>query len=478
MAAKSKVLKAGVGYTIGNILLHCMGVFTLPIFTRLLTTSEYGQYGVFMSYASILLTVISCALHTSIRSAKIEFGDRIDEYTSSITRVYFLNLLILLLFSVVSPKGLCNILGLDNNQLTLLAVYTFGTSMMNLYNTRLSLDYSVKKYIKLSALNSVVSLLLSLALMYTVLRDNRLLGRLLGLTVAVTLVATISLHSLYKRARPKRNKEYLRFGLTYSLPLIAHGVAQTLLAQFDRIMINSIVGSAEAGIYSFGGSIKNLLNVVANSLNTVWATWFFDEMADNHVEKVKRRAKEYTLLVLLLGISALFVAPEVVKILGARNYWDACYLAPPMVLDSYVMFIYAIVVQAEYYTKKTHYVLVGTVIAAVINIITNYIFIKQYGYIAAAYTTLFAYVCYLIFHVIIAKRAIGFHVVSISQHLLQGVIVIICAGLCLVLMNQVLARWILMILLDAIIAVILIKMISKDGDVDVNKVIHKVLHRQ
>lgn len=477
MAAKSKVLKAGVGYTIGNILLHCMGVFTLPIFTRLLTTSEYGQYGIFMSYASILLSIVSCALHTSVRSAKIEFGEQIDDYTSTITTVYFVNLSLLLIISILLPKGLSSILGLSNSQLVLLSIYTFGTSMMNLYNTRLSLDYSVKKYIKLSGINSIASLCLSLALMYTILRDNRLLGRLLGLTIAVSLVAGSSVYSFFKRARPRYNKTFLRFGLTYSLPLIAHGVAQTLLAQFDRIMIRSIVGLAEAGIYSFGGSIKNLLNVVANSLNTVWATWFFDEMAKNNISKVKRRASEYTLLVLILGVSALFVAPEVMKLLGAKEYWDARFLAPPMVLDSYVMFIYAIVVQAEYYTKKTHFVLIGTVIAAIINIITNVIFINLYGYVAAAYTTLFAYICYLAFHVIIARRAIGFHVVAISQHLIQGIIMALCAALSLLSMEKWVIRWGAMIIIDFSIMLILLKMISKDGDFDLRKIKSRIIHR-
>jgi O-antigen/teichoic acid export membrane protein len=349
--------------------------------------------------------------------------------------------------------------------------------MMNLYNSRLSLDYSGKKYIKLSALNSIVSLCLSLVLMYTVLNNNRILGRLLGLTIAVSFVSGISIYSLFKKARPKYNKRFLTFGLKYSAPLIAHGVAQTLLAQFDRIMIKYIVGLAEAGIYSFGGSIKNLLNVVANSLNMVWATWFFYEMAKNNITKVKRRASEYTLLVLLFGVSALFIAPEVVKLLGAKEYWDARFLAPPMVLDSYVMFIYAIVVQAEYYTKKTHYVLIGTVIAAIINIITNTIFINLYGYVAAAYTTLFAYSCYLVFHIIIAYKAIGFHVVKISQHLLQGLVVGLCATLCLAFMDKMVFRWILMIIFDGIIGYVLIRMIVIDGDINLRVLLNNVLRR-
>ena len=477
MTNKSKILKASLGYTIGNVLLHCMGIVTLPIFTRLMTTEEYGSYGVFMSFASILLSLVSCALHTSIRSAKIEFGEKINDYTSSVTLVYFFNLIILLILAILLPSFACEKIGLNNFQLILLSIYTFGTSIMNLYNTWLSIEYSVSKFIKLSILNTIVSLVLSLLLMYTAFNENRLLGRLLSITIAVSLVSTIALISLFKKSRPKYNGIYLKFGLRYSFPLIAHGVAQTLLSQFDRIMINSIVGQSEAGIYNFAGSIKNLLNVISNSLNTVWSTWFFEEMSKDNKEKVKRRASEYCLFVLLLGVCALCVAPEVVKLLGAEIFWDARYLAPPMVLDSYVMFLYAIIVQTEYYTKKTHFVLIGTAISAIINIITNIIFINKYGYVAAAYTTLFAYICYYVFHIYISKKAIGFCVVGVFQHLTQGIFIVICAIICLFCIDIWYIRWGLMIVLSVGIGLILFRMISKDGDVSFKSIKEKILHK-
>lgn len=44
---------------------------------------------------------------------------------------------------------------------------------------------------------------------------------------------------------------------------------------------------------------------------------------------------------------------------------------------------------------------IASVFAAVINIILNYIFIPRYGYIAAAYTTLFGYFVLMILHMFI-----------------------------------------------------------------------------
>ena len=42
--------KAGIWYTLGNILLKGCIFFTLPIFTRILSTNDFGIYNTYMAY--------------------------------------------------------------------------------------------------------------------------------------------------------------------------------------------------------------------------------------------------------------------------------------------------------------------------------------------------------------------------------------------------------------------------------------------
>ena len=65
----------------------------------------------------------------------------------------------------------------------------------------------------------------------------------------------------------------------------------------------------------------------------------------------------------------------------------------PLVFGIFLLFLYTIPAGVEYYFKKTKYIALFTLFAAIINLVTNYIFIHSFGYRAAAYTTLF---CYLI----------------------------------------------------------------------------------
>ena len=50
---QSKVFKAGIGYTIGNVMVKGINFLAIPIFSRLLTTEEMGVYTVFAAFPTL-----------------------------------------------------------------------------------------------------------------------------------------------------------------------------------------------------------------------------------------------------------------------------------------------------------------------------------------------------------------------------------------------------------------------------------------
>ena len=64
-----KALRAGLGYTIGNILVKGLTFISIPIFARLLSVADYGLYNTFGSYVTIMTFVVGLTLHTSVRNA-------------------------------------------------------------------------------------------------------------------------------------------------------------------------------------------------------------------------------------------------------------------------------------------------------------------------------------------------------------------------------------------------------------------------
>ena len=100
----------------------------------------------------------------------------------------------------------------------------------------------------------------------------------------------------------------------------------------------------------------------------------------------------------------IFISPELVKILAPSSYHDAIYCVIPVVGAGFFVFLYNIPASVEYFHEKTKYIAVGTMSAAVINILLNLYFIPAFGYVAAAYTTFATYIIYFLFHYILAWR--------------------------------------------------------------------------
>ena len=176
----ANVLKAGIGYTVANVLVKGIAFLTLPIFSRVLDTHDFGVYNVFVAYDAILYCVVGFALHSSVRSANWQFPGKIDEYVSSISVIYILNMALLILLAAVFGTQLSALMGLDAIVITCLVVHSFGSALVTLYNARVSLQYSYKKYMAVAAASSLGNVALSLILVFTLFHSQRYLGRILG----------------------------------------------------------------------------------------------------------------------------------------------------------------------------------------------------------------------------------------------------------------------------------------------------------
>ena len=207
---------------------------------------------------------------------------------------------------------------------------------------------------------------------------------------------------LWRKERPLVSREYWRYGMGISLPTVPHGLSQLLLNQFDRIMIKSIIGSTEAGLYSFAYNVGMIFQVITNSMDTAWAPWFFEKMKAREYPAIRRAASAYVVFVSIGAMALALISPEVILIAGGSKYSDSRYVTMPIVLSMYYAFLYTLPSSVEYYYKKTKLIALGTMLAAGMNILLNAVFIPSFGYVAAAYTTVACYLLYYLLHVVFA----------------------------------------------------------------------------
>lgn len=453
---QNKIVKAGLGYTIGNYFLKGLSFFTIPLFTRLLTTQDYGKYNTFLSYENILFVLLGFAIHSSYKNARYKFGvDQEDKnnyysYSSASILLIIVSASGWLLCVNVFCKQLSAWLQMDVLCLNFLVCYAFGNAVITCFNSDAGIEYKYQDFLKISGANAILNIILSIVLIVVEFPDEKYVGRIAGSTIAITLVAIYVVRKFFQRSKPKNNVNFWKWGLKYSIPIIPHGLSQIVLGQFDRIMIMNMVSGSMAGIYSFAYNIYAIVQVTANSLDSVWGPWFYEKRKNEDLDSIKRYSSYYAFFMFLFSSLIIFLSPEIVKFLARKDYWEAVYSVIPIIAGGYFAFLYTIPSNVEYYHGKTKYIAIGTMLAAVINIILNYIFINKCGYIAAAYTTLVTYFLYFVFHYILARKIEGIFLFS-NKMLFKcsiGMLVIVWIGN--VLIDSLPIRMLIVLLILAI----------------------------
>ena len=394
--------KATTFYLFGTLFGQGMSFFTVPIFTRILSTNDYGIVTTYMSWVSILGMFMGFALFMGLRAAFIDYREKIDDFFSTII---LFTLFIFFGVSIIIIGGI--ILFHINLSLALVfmcLVHSFASAVIQDYSMYLMMQYRYKARTALMVLPNLFSIIFSTLAIVFVLKTDLYMGRIVP-TAAVTFTfALILMVLIFKKGKFNINKEYLKYGIAVSAPLILHGISLNILSQSDRTMITWLANASQTGIYSLVYNFSMIATVIMTALEGVWVPWFLLKLQERKIDAINTLAKDYVNLMTYVMVCLILVAPEILKLLASKQYWEGISIIPPIVLANYVIFLYTLYVNVEHFYKKTVYITYNTVIAATCNLILNYIFIPKYGYVAAAYTTIISYVLSLVLHSRYAKR--------------------------------------------------------------------------
>jgi O-antigen/teichoic acid export membrane protein len=402
-----KAGKAGLWYTIANILLKGCVFLSLPIFTRLMATGDFGIYNSYIAYEQLLQAVLGLGLYGTVKNAKLDFEEDFEKYLSSV-----LSLSLMVLAAVLVSANLLyglygEAIGFSRFVVNCLILQSFGAYLVFFYGSKLNIEFRYKSYIVISCFNTLVNIAASIILIVWVFPNERYLGRILGSAMPMIIIAIVLSASILKKGRTVYEAEYWKYALSIGLPLIPHVVSQSLLSQFDRIMIRNMVNDASSGIYSYIYTICTITYIICTSLDNAWTPWVYIKLKAGDGDNIKAAGRWYTLLFAVLTLGFICVMPELVKLIADESYWPGEDILIPLALANYCVFLYMLPVGLEYYHKKTRYISLGTISAALLNLVLNYFAILNFGYKAAAYTTMVSYLALFCFHLLIARR-LGF----------------------------------------------------------------------
>lgn len=440
--------KASLCYLIGNFFNKGFAFLTIPIFTRLLSTTDYGIINTYSSWAGILSMIVGFAMHMSIRNAFVDYKDDTESYLSTIIKFTLLSSLgfMLIFYAVVKIFRI-------NISLSLVFICLFhsvASSIIEDVSCYFMMKYNYIKRTVLMILPNLISVCVAIFLISYILKKDLYLGKIIPEALTIIIFAIILSICYTKKGF---NTAYIKHALKISLPLILHGAALNILSNSDRIMITWLADASQAGIYSLVYSLGMVTYAITLSIDGIWIPWFTNKMKEKSYDEINYITKDYIKLITYIMCGLIIVSPEILKILASKSYWEGIKLIPIIIVANFLFFAYNIYSNLEHYYKKSNQITALTILAAVLNLVLNYIFIPKFGYVAAAFTTAISYFVIFILHSIYSKT-LNSNVFSIKMFILPIIEIFIFCALFYLLTDLPIARWIIAIIYFCTVAFI------------------------
>lgn len=397
-ASTKVLLKSSVWYTVSNFLTRAMAFITIPLFTRLLTTEEYGDFSIFASWQSIFLIICGLEIYATLNRARFDYQKE-KSLNSYITSCLILSTVITFIFFViylVIPNLFEKIFLLDRKYIFIMFAYLFTYPAFAMFQAKQRIEY----HYKLSAVLSFsVLIIASFASVFLVLylKNDRLLGRIAGQYVPYIILGLIIYIYFLKKSTTVNLKSW-KYALNMGLPLVFSFLGSQILLYSDRVIVQHLESSNEVAWLALATSCAHIMLIFVQTLNNAWAPWFYDKLNNDEYDIIRKVFKIYMWFIILCTFCVLMIGPEIVSILGGETYTESIYVLPANMLCGVFTALTSQFVNVETFYKKTHYAAILTLIASIINIVLGIIGVMAWGYQAACYVTVICQLLLIIMH--------------------------------------------------------------------------------
>ena len=390
---KYKYLLKNLGImTLSNFGSKILSFLMVPLYTRVLTTEEYGMYDFYVTTILLLTPLLSMNILDAVIRFVLEKNSEpekiftigfkfcfraimvcsglilINQWTESIELFTMYPIFFLLYFSLSMIFDLFN---------------QFARGLERLYDVAVA-----------GVINTFV--LVSLNVLF-------LIGLKLGLTgYFAAYCCAFAIASLYLAIRIRvwryfdvsalKRSILQRDMVKYSAPMILQNIGAWINTLASRYVITAICGSAANGVFSVAYKIPSLMLVFQTIFNQAWTISAVKSQEDDRDEFYDRVYRVYNLGFVILCSCIIAVNKIVARILFSDEFYDAWRYAPFLIISVIFNSLAGLLGGILIAQKKTNLIAITTLSGAVVNLSLNIVLVKIVGPIGAAIGTLISYI--------------------------------------------------------------------------------------
>ena len=396
-------VRASLWFVVCNFIQKGISVITVPIFTRLLTTAEYGELTVYNSWFTILSFIILLGMIYGMHmQGLVKFEDKKESFTSALQGLALVLVIVWAAIYFLFRDFFNMLLKMNTIRMSAMLISIWTGTVFGFWANTQRTQYKYRALLVVTMLSSFLKPVVEVVMVLNF--EDKVSAKVMGTALTELAIYVWLFLIQLKKGGVFFSAATWKYALVFCVPLVPHYLAQTLLNHADRIMIRSMQGEDEAGIYGLAYSISLVLSILVTALNQSVTPWMYEKIKK---KKEKEMAGTIYLLMIFLAAVSLFLillAPEAVRIFAPEEYGEGIRCIPPVTIGVFFTFCYSIYGKFAIYYEKKGWFATATVVSALLNIVLNYLAIPVFGYVAAGYTTMICYILYSLFHYIYMKE--------------------------------------------------------------------------
>jgi O-antigen/teichoic acid export membrane protein len=401
-----KPLKASFWAIVCSVVQKCISFITTPIFTRLLTPEQFGLCNIYDSWYTIIILFTSLnVFQNGFNNAMIKYGERKDEYISSVQCLVAFLAIVFGVFTLLNYKLFYKITSLPVSCLVVLIIELIFVPSYSLWIAKSRFDYDYLPVIVGTLFIGFFSPVAGILLIQ--MTNNKAEAKIISFAIVQILIGIIAFILNYKKGKKCYDKSMWLYTFKLNIPLIPYYLSSIILSQADRIMINYQCGAKETAFYSLAYTLSLIMTIVSNSINQSLIPFIYKRINSKNISGIDRIVNISCLVVGAINMIIIFIGPELVSFFGTNEYTSAKWVIPPVSISVYFIFLYQMFSLVQLYFGKTKSMASASVLVAVLNIILNYFAINRFGFIAAGYTTLISYMVLTLMYYYVYRKSVN-----------------------------------------------------------------------
>lgn len=403
MTAKlNKLGKHTLIYGFGNVVSRGLAFLLIPLYTAYLTPSDYGILQICRILNSIMFVILLMGMNSSMFRVYYNVDNNEERQlivnTTVVTYLVFSSI-VLIPFFIFSSRFSELFIGVENSQYVfkLLIISIFIECLFSIQLAVLRAEERSKVYSVFSIIKILLYALLSI-LFVAYLKENYL-GAIKAGLLSFLVASIILIPFTLKGFKFQISIPYIREILQIGIPLAIGGLGVWILTLSDRYMLKYLLPSEialhEIGLYSLGDRIASIVRfLIVVPFMLAWGSLMFAYSKESNAKKIYKHVLYYfTFAIGIVGLLISIFSKEIISTISQNDIYISAYRVVPILIFSKILSGIVVVVSVGVIiTKKSKFVAITNITAAIINIILNYFLIQKYEMLGASFASLISFI--------------------------------------------------------------------------------------